>query len=159
MTWTENDLKNLRNKGYKIDDNFKVVEFDHVKKATCKEILQVQKSKIEKVSVEKNTIELFLIQFKQAGLIESYETEYRFDTVRKFRFDWAIPSLKISIEYEGVFSAKSRHTTVSGFSEDCTKYNLAIANGWKVLRYTAINYKDLYTDLEKLLKAKINQNE
>lgn len=139
MTWTENDLKNLRAKGLKIDDS-KVVENHHFKP-----------NKIEKVSVEKNTIELFLMQFKQAGLIESYETEFRFDDVRNFRFDWAIPSLKIACEYEGIFSAKSRHTTVSGFSEDCTKYNLAIANGWKVLRYTAINYKEFYNDLEKLL--------
>lgn len=145
MTWTENDLKNLQAKGLKINDEFKVVKFDHFKKP---------KIKIEKVSVEKNTIELFLIQFKQAGLIESYETEYRFDNVRMFRFDWAILNLKIACEYEGVFSAKSRHTTVSGFSEDCTKYNLAIANGWKVLRYTAMNYKDFYNDLEKLLNLK-----
>jgi hypothetical protein len=61
----------------------------------------------------------------------------------------------IGIEYEGVFSEKSRHTTVAGFSEDCRKYNLAIANGWRVLRYTALNYLELYTDLEKIIE---NQN-
>ena len=149
MTWTENDLKNLRSKGYKIDDKFKVVKFDHFKTPDFVEVKP--KIKGDKISVEKNTIKLFLMQFKQAGLIDSYETEYRFDDIRKFRFDWAIQSLKIAIEYEGVFSAKSRHTTVSGFSEDCTKYNLAIANGWKVLRYTAKNYRDLETDLKKLL--------
>lgn len=143
MSWTENDLKNLKAKGYKVDDS------------KSGEIAIIKKKKIEKVSIEKNTIELFLKQFQQQGLIKSYETEYKFDEVRKFRFDWAIPELMIAIEYEGVFSAKSRHTTVAGFSEDCRKYNLAIANGWRVLRYTALNYLELYTDLEKILK---NQN-
>ena len=143
MTWSENDLKNLKAKGYKVDDS------------KSGEIAIIKKKKIEKVSIEKNTIELFLKQFQQQGLIKSYETEYKFDEVRKFRFDWCIPELMIAIEYEGVFSAKSRHTTVAGFSEDCRKYNLAIANGWRVLRYTALNYLELYTDLEKILK---NQN-
>lgn len=143
MTWSENDLKNLKAKGYKVDDS------------KSGEIAIIKKKKIEKVSIEKNTIELFLKQFQQQGLIKSYQTEYKFDEVRKFRFDWAIPELMIAIEYEGVFSAKSRHTTVAGFSEDCRKYNLAIANGWRVLRYTALNYLELYTDLEKILK---NQN-
>ena len=143
MSWTENDLKNLKAKGYKVDDS------------KSGEIAIIKKKKIEKVSIEKNTIELFLKQFQQQGLIKSYETEYKFDEVRKFRFDYAISSLMIAIEYEGVFSAKSRHTTVAGFSEDCRKYNLAIANGWRVLRYTALNYLELYTDLEKILK---NQN-
>jgi hypothetical protein len=143
MTWTENDLKKLRDKGYKIDDKINSSENSNSSKP---------KTKIVKISIEKQTIELFLKQFKEKGLIDDYVSELKFHDTRKFRFDWAIPRFKIAIEYEGLFSEKSRHTTVSGFSEDCTKYNLAIANGWKVLRYTAINYKDLYTDLEKLLK-------
>lgn len=141
MAWTESDLKNLKAKGYKVDDS-KVVESDHVKK-----------KKIEKVSIEKNTIELFLKQFQQQGMIESYQTEYKFDDVRKFRFDYAISSLMIAIEYEGIMSDKSRHTTIGGYSKDIEKYNLAVTQGWKVLRYTAMNYLELYTDLEKILKT------
>ena len=143
MAWTENDLKNLKAKGFKIDDN---------KNPTVKETLMVPKKKVEKISVEKNTIELFLKQFQQQGLIESYQTEYKFDDVRKFRFDYAISSLMIAIEYEGIMSDKSRHTTIGGYSKDIEKYNLAVTQGWKVLRYTAMNYLELYTDLEKILK-------
>lgn len=151
MTWTENDLKNLRAKGYKIDDS-KVVEFDHFK----------PEKKVEKVSVEKNTIELFLKQFQQQGLIESYQTEYKFDAVRRFRFDYAIPSLMIAIEYNGLIyknskntTGKSGHQTIGGIKADNEKANLAVTKGWRILVYTAMNYKELYTDLEKLLKAKI----
>lgn len=64
--------------------------------------------------------------------------EYRFHPVRLFRFDFALPHLKIAIEVEGgVFGrAKSRHTTGSGYTRDCVKYNLAAAEGWRVLRFT-----------------------
>jgi len=145
MTWTENDLKNLKAKGFKIDDK---------QNSNCGEIAVIKpKAKIEKISVEKNTIELFLKQFQQQGLIESYQTEYKFDDVRRFRFDYAILSLMIAIEYEGIMSDKSRHTTIGGYSKDIEKYNLAVTQGWKVLRYTAMNYLELYTDLEKILKT------
>lgn len=80
------------------------------------------------------------------------ETEYKFHPDRKWRFDWAIPSLKIAIEYEGLFSAKSRHTTISGFNNDTEKYNACQAAGWRLLRYTAKNHKNLVQDLQKMVK-------
>ena len=142
MTWTQKDLDNLKAKGLKIDDS---VSF---KMETTK---SNPKIKIVKVSIEKLTIDLILKKFQEQGLIESYVTELVFCNARKFRFDWAITSLKIAIEYEGIISTKSRHTTISGYSKDIEKYNLAITIGWRVLRYTAKNYKDLETDLKKLL--------
>jgi len=80
-----------------------------------------------------------------------YSTEYRFHEVRKFRFDIALPLLKIGIEYEGLVSDKSRHTTLSGYTRDATKYNLAQLEGWKVYRYTAKNYKDFENDLKTMI--------
>jgi hypothetical protein len=77
-----------------------------------------------------------------------YEKEYRFHHERKFRFDFAIPSLKIGIEYEGLMSEKSRHTTVKGYTSDADKYNLAQSCGWRVFRYTALNYTNLTNDLK-----------
>ena len=80
-----------------------------------------------------------------------YVTEYKFSSQRKFRFDFAIPSKKIAIEYEGLMSKKSRHTTVAGYTKDCEKYNLAQIEGWRVLRYTVNNYSALNKDLQKIL--------
>jgi len=77
-------------------------------------------------------------------------TEYPFHEERKWRFDWCILALKVAIEYEGVMSEKSRHTTVTGFTGDSEKYNAAQSLGWIVLRYTVLNYKTLLQDLEKI---------
>ena len=143
MSWSESELNKLRDKGLKVDDP----------KSTVKENLQVAKIKIENISIEKNTIEFVLMSLKQREVITEFITEHQFDHKRKYRFDWALLDLKIGIEYEGIFSKKSRHTTAKGFSEDCNKYNLAIQNGWRVLRYTALNYKNLENDLLKIIKT------
>lgn len=94
------------------------------------------------------------IFFTLKSLNIKFKTEYKFLPDRKFRFDFAIPDKKIAIEYEGLFSNKSRHTTVIGYSNDAEKYNAATIRGWRVLRYTAINYWKLSEDIEALLKSK-----
>jgi very-short-patch-repair endonuclease len=68
---------------------------------------------------------------------------------RRWRFDFALPDKKIAIEYEGIHSEKSRHTTVSGYQGDIEKYNAAQALGWKVIRLTAKTYKTVLKELEK----------
>jgi hypothetical protein len=80
-----------------------------------------------------------------------YETEYTFLSGRRYRFDIALPDHQIGIEYEGLMSDKSRHTTVQGYTGDCTKYNLAQIAGWKVLRYTTINSKEFVNDIKQML--------
>lgn len=80
--------------------------------------------------------------------------EYRFSQKRKFRFDIAILELKVAIEYEGLFAAKSRHTTSAGYTRDADKYNLAQLEGWMVLRYTAQNYKNITADIVEIQKSK-----
>lgn len=80
--------------------------------------------------------------------------EHTFSEQREWRLDWAVfngTKKIVAIEYEGIFSRKSRHTTLSGFSEDSDKYREAALQGWKVLRYTAKNYKNLLDDLKKLI--------
>ncbi len=76
-----------------------------------------------------------------------YTEEFRFDKKRLFRADIALPDHHILIEYEGIIrqktAQKSRHTTITGYSKDCEKYNLAAMNGYRVFRYTALNYKDI----------------
>jgi hypothetical protein len=58
--------------------------------------------------------------------------------------------MKVAIEYEGIYSGKSRHTSMKGYTMDACKYNIAAANGWRVFRYTSGNYMDIVTDLQKL---------
>jgi hypothetical protein len=102
-----------------------------------------------KKSEEKNWIEIILIEWSQKRCIQLYE-EYRFTEDRMWRFDWCIPALKLAIEYEGLMSEKSRHTTRKGFTGDADKYNRAASDGWRVLRFTAMNYKTLIETLKEL---------
>ncbi|SEV88619.1 Protein of unknown function [Chitinophaga sp. YR573] len=75
--------------------------------------------------------------------------EHKFHPERKWRFDFALPDKKIGIEYDGLQSVKSRHTTLTGFTGDTEKMNAAQALGWKVLRFTVKNYKNVLKELEK----------
>jgi hypothetical protein len=140
MSWTKSDLKKLKDKGFAIDNDFKNIE------------LKVKIPKTIKVSLEKNTIELYLKQMVQSGFIESYKIEYKFSEERNFRFDYFIPCINLGIEYEGIISEKSRHTTIEGYTGDLIKYNLALTLGFIVLRYNALNYKNAYSDIEKIKK-------
>lgn len=99
-----------------------------------------------KASREKAAIEWIL-----AGLNLPFVKEFKFLTDRRFRFDYALPHRKIAIEYEGINSGKSRHTSITGYSNDTEKYNLATIHGWRVLRYTMKTYKNLESDLRQLL--------
>jgi very-short-patch-repair endonuclease len=136
--WTDSDLRNLQSKGLLIEEQIKTP----IKKLPT----------VTKESVGKNTIELLLQEMKRLGVISGYVHELKFDDIRRYRFDWAIPDLKLAIEYEGLNSEKSRHTTKKGYTGDCQKYNLAVINGWKVLRYTAMNYSDFAQDIKVFLR-------
>lgn len=72
----------------------------------------------------------------QSYLGTEIESEVMFCKGRKFRFDFAITSKKIAIEIEGGIYTNGRHTRGGGFTKDMEKYNLAIENGWVVLRYS-----------------------
>lgn len=137
--WTASDIKKL---------NLVTDLEESVKKKPSNGIKIPQGGKI---SVEKETIKKTLWVFHREGLIPEYVEELQFHPERKFRFDWAIPKLMIAIEYEGIFSKKSGHTTISGYTKDCEKYNSAQILGWTVLRYTAKNYTDFPTDIKNLL--------
>lgn len=81
------------------------------------------------------------------------EEEYKFDAVRKWRFDFCIPDLKIAVEFNGgVFDRNGSHTSVYNVGKDNEKLNAASVQGWKVLRFAAVDYKDLLTELNKIVK-------
>lgn len=62
--------------------------------------------------------------------------EYRFHPVRRWRFDYAFPELKVAIEVEGAVWTKGRHTRGAGYIKDMEKYNTAAMMGWTVIRVT-----------------------
>ena len=110
--------------------------------------------KMNKPSREKDHIESV---FKKLGL--KVIPEYAFVPGRRFKSDWFIPSKNILIEYEGLIFANnkkgssgiSRHTSIRGFSRDMEKYNFCTKLGYRLLRYSAINYKNIEQDLKELI--------
>lgn len=81
--------------------------------------------------------------------------EYRFDKVRKWRFDLAYPEKSIAIEIEGgVFLRKGGHTSGVGYTKNLEKYNAATLAGWKLFRFTPAHIKSGYAReiLEQALK-------
>lgn len=140
--WTEKDIKAL-----KLGNNLHETE-------PKKNVLSNKYLINGKISHEKEAIKTVLWLLHREDFIEKAVEELQFSNERKFRFDWALPGVKLAIEYEGLMSQKSGHTTIGGYTKDCEKYNLAQIEGWTVLRYTAVNYKNLERDLKKYFKKK-----
>jgi hypothetical protein len=128
---TPKHLKNLKDRG--MIKGFEIVKKE---KKACKYKAFIQAA-LEDYCKEKKTL-LWL--------------EHYFAKPRMWRFDWAmkVGNKLVSIEYEGIYGGKSRHTTVGGYAKDLEKYNHAALDGWIVLRYCASNHKDILTDLDKL---------
>ncbi|TDQ12193.1 hypothetical protein [Pedobacter metabolipauper] len=89
--------------------------------------------------------------------------EFFFSTDRLYRFDYVVPVdvhgkvLKIAIEQEGGIWAKgnSGHSSGTGIQRDMDKNNLAIAQGWVIIRRTPTDLCTMETI--NLIKSIINQ--
>lgn len=103
-------------------------------------------------SREKMSIETTLFDFCQSRVITLF-SEYRFCEERAWRLDWYFEcqEKRYGVEYNGIMSSKSRHTTITGYSGDMDKINAAQQAGIIVLQYTPLNYSNLSIDLEKIL--------
>ena len=62
--------------------------------------------------------------------------EHMFHYTRKWRFDYAMPDLKVAIEIDGGVWDYGRHNRPQGYINDMEKLNTAASMGWLVLRFT-----------------------
>ena len=82
-----------------------------------------------------------LCQIRADGLPEPHR-EYEFhepregEKRRRWRFDLAWPPQRVAAECEGGVWTRGRHVRPLGFNQDCEKYNTAVLQGWRVLRFT-----------------------
>lgn len=89
---------------------------------------------------------MFQFQLERCLLLDGFkpppwEREYTFARPRRWRFDFAWPTLKLAVEIEGVTGifgnqALGRHQRAAGMEKDCEKYNEAACLGWRVIRVT-----------------------
>ena len=98
-----------------------------------KKIARAQKKK--KITKPQSTTDAFVLLCK-GELKRECVKEYKFHPVRKWRFDYAIPSALVALEVEGGVWTGGRHTSPKGFLNDMEKYNTATLMGWSVYRTT-----------------------
>jgi hypothetical protein len=96
------------------------------------------------LKAERAKTDAFCLACKSLFKIE-VQKEVRFHPTRMWRFDYAIPELKIAIEVEGGIwkPGGGRHNRGAGFRADIEKYNTAALMGWRVFR----------AEPEKLMRA------
>lgn len=80
-------------------------------------------------------------QIMLAGLPEPVR-EFRFLPPRRFRFDFAFPDAMVALEVDGGLYTRGRHQSITGYSNDCEKINLAQIHGWVVLRVVREQIED-----------------
>lgn len=78
--------------------------------------------------------------------------EYKFHPTRRWRFDYYHPESRRAYEYEGIAGhGRMRHTTLTGYTKDCEKYNEAGKSGITVFRFTVLNFSEVKNYLPKVL--------
>lgn len=83
----------------------------------------------------RNAKDTFTLLLRQRIGVECVR-EYRFHPTRKWRFDYAFPSIRIAIEIDGGIWINGRHNRASGYLGDMDKFNAAATLGWVVLKFT-----------------------
>lgn len=151
-------LEDMKKKG--LIKDFTVTDGHH--HLYFREVVENYKVKVARKKITEGQGKKFLREYVTFWVKEFYgkhldiKTEFQFakERGRKFRFDFLIMDWKVAIEYEGIFSEKSRHTTFKGYSQDLVKYNLAAVMGYIVLRYSASNVNNIDKDLKEIYDSK-----
>jgi hypothetical protein len=83
-----------------------------------------------------------LIAILEAAGLPAPVLEYRFAPPRRWRFDYAWPSLMLALEVEGGVWTGGSHVRGRGYVLDCEKFNAAALAGWTALRVTTGMVRD-----------------
>ena len=80
--------------------------------------------------------------------------EYKFNSLRKFKFDYANLRLKIAIEIEGGIYTGTGHAKTGKYLKDMKKYNMASIKGWILLRYGYGQECDIENDIKMAIETR-----
>lgn len=96
------------------------------------------KTSHNRIKMELSYLEAQFMRLLQRHELPNPFREYKFHPVRKWRFDFAWPKLKVAVEIDG--NTFADHATVGNhavgktYQNDCKKSNAAQLEGWAILR-------------------------
>ena len=88
--------------------------------------------KVKKAVMPDLFLKLLQTKFKDVEVVK----EFQFHPTRRWRFDYAFPSMKVAVEVDGGVWTSGRHINPAGYVGDMEKLNNAASLGWLVLRIT-----------------------
>lgn len=88
------------------------------------------------------------------NICDGWIYEYKFDSMRRFKFDYANLRLKIAIEMEGGIYTGTGHARTGRYLKDMEKYNMAAIKGWIILRYGHGQENKIANDVIKAIGAR-----
>ena len=100
-----------------------------------KQVQKTDRTIVKKMS-NKSSGEQHFAQLCRTLKMPEPQREHKFHPTRRWRFDFAWPEKKVAVEIEGGVYIDGRHTRGKGYERDLEKYNAAVADGWKVFRFT-----------------------
>lgn len=80
--------------------------------------------------------------------------EYKFDSIRKWRFDFAWPDQKLALECQGGLFIGGRHSRGASLLKEHEKLNAAACAGWRILYTTPVEL--CMAETVATIKAAIN---
>ena len=88
--------------------------------------------KVKKAVMPDLFLKLLQTKFKDVEVMK----EFQFHPTRRWRFDYAFPTLQVAVEVDGGVWTGGRHINPAGYINDMEKLNTAASMGWLVLRIT-----------------------
>ncbi len=88
------------------------------------------------------------------SICNGWTYEYKYDSLRKFKFDYANLRLKIAIEMEGGIYTGTGHAKIGRYLKDMEKYNMASIKGWIILRYGHGQEKNILKDVKMAIERR-----
>jgi very-short-patch-repair endonuclease len=103
----------------------------------CGMVRTVRRNRLKEFAILKSSLEF---QFEMQLVynktnVPAFEKQLRFNPSRKWKSDFGWKDYKLLVEIEGGVYTNGRHVRGSGFEKDCEKYNSAVLDGWKILRF------------------------
>lgn len=88
------------------------------------------------------------------SISEGWIYEFKFNTGRKFKFDYANLPMKIAVEIEGGIYTGTGHAKTGRYLSDMSKYNDAQLRGWIVLRYAHGQENLIANDIKRAIEKR-----